>query len=511
MPVDPALQETLEACYANIGVFGKTFLPETFVQPFRAPHRAILDAIDSDAQKIVIAAPRGIGKTSIAKAVAERYIAYRAGHLLGYVSQSETLAMAQTENIKRELLTNKEIRKVFGSIKIATDDPDMDEQFSKHAWVAYGDVMVIPRGVGQQIRGFLFKNYRWDLLIIDDMENRAELDNPENRRKNKDWFYADVIRSVDRYTNKYRIIYIDTVKHAESLIAELLEDPNWYSVRLEAFDDNYQTTIPELYSNAEIQQEVESARKNGTLDILYMELRNIVVASETRTFRTEYFKYYEEAALAGQELENVVIVDPAKTVQMTAADSAIVGIGVNYMNGAIYIRDVVSEKMFPDRIIEEAFEMALRLGAHVIGVEVTGLEEFIKQPFENYMQVKGPRYAVELIWLKARGGDPGGEKGKVKRIGALQPYYRQGYIYHNKSCCAKLESQLFNFPKSGLVDVADATAYIIEMLELGGRYFQVPPSELGASSEFAGVGSRGPYDEFAELTYDPPLTDWRLV
>ena len=82
-----------------------------------------------------------------------------------------------------------------------------------------------------------------------------------------------------------------------------------------------------------------------------------------------------------------------------------------------------------------------------------------------------PLTALNLSGLKARGGTPEGEKGKIKRIGALSPYYRQGYVYHNRNNCAKLEGQLLSFPRSGLVDVADATAYIIEVLELGGRYF----------------------------------------
>ena len=100
----------------------------------------------------------------------------------------------------------------------------------------------------------------------------------------------------------------------------------------------------------------------------------------------------------------------------------------------------------------------------------------------------------ELIWLKARGG-----MKKELRIKELVPYYRGGYIYHNASCITmkKLEQQLLMFPRSALWDVMDCTAYLIEMLELGERYFSPKdnPNDIEA--------------EYSELEYDKPIEDWR--
>lgn len=460
----------------------------------------MLNAIDSGHQKICIAAPRGLGKTSLARALVEKSILFRDYEFIPYISNSETIATMQTENIKRELLSNREIRRIFGSVQINADDPELDDSFSKQSWVAFGSSLVMPRGAGQQVRGLLYKNFRPQLIVIDDLEKKEELENPENRRKLKEWFYSDLLKCVDRYSNKWRIIYIDTLKHYDSLLQELLTDPEWYSLRLDLCDDNYVSQAPHLISTEELKREVESHRAKGMLDVFYMEYRNLPISKEDATFRQEYFKYYEERDLDNKVVENVVIVDPAKTANMHSADSAIVGIGIDYSHNAIYIRDIVSGKFFPDDLYDELFAMRRRLNAHVVGIEVTGLEEFIKQPITNEMLRRGPADAFEPVWLKARGGAPDGEKGKIKRIGSLSPYYRQGWIFHNKSNCAKLEAQLLSFPRSGLVDVADATAYVIELLELGGRYFTAPdydPNELE--------------DEFSSLEYDAPLEDWRIV
>jgi len=489
------LTDILALCYQSTGVFCKTLLPEAFITPWSALHNEMLTAIDSGHQKICIAAPRGLGKTSLARALVEKSILYRDYEFIPYVSNSETIATMQTENIKRELQTNREIRRIFGNIEINSDDPELDESFSKQSWVAFGNTLIMPRGAGQQVRGLLYKHYRPQLIIVDDLEKKDELENPENRRKLKEWFHGDLLKCVDRYSDKWRIVYIDTLKHYDSLLQDLLNDPDWYSIRLDLCDDEYNSLAPHLISSDELKREAESHRLKGMLDVFYMEYRNLPISKEDASFRQEHFKYYEEIDLDNQQLENFVIVDPAKTANMHSADSAIVGIGVNYSTNAIYVRDIVSGKFFPDKLYDELFAMRRRLRAFRVGIEITGLEEFIKQPILNEMLKRGPGDSFEPIWLKARGGAPDGEKGKIKRIGSLSPYYRQGYIYHNKNNCAKLESQLMSFPRSGLVDVADATAYIIELLELGGRYFEVPDDVTESTSE----------DEYADLEYELPL------
>ncbi|MCK4814577.1 hypothetical protein KA005_02310 [bacterium] len=90
---------------------------------------------------------------------------------------------------------------------------------------------------------------------------------------------------------------------------------------------------------------------------------------------------------------------------------------------------------------------------------------------------------------------------KELRVKELVPYYRGGYIYHNASCATikKLEQQLLMFPRSALWDLMDCLAYIIEMLELGERYFS--PSENPDDVEA----------EYKELDYDMPMENWRYA
>lgn len=521
--MDKELQQIHALCSVSTQMTAKTFFPERFSLPF-APkvHGEIFKLIDGPDNKIAIAAPRGWGKTStVALGLLSRYIMYRLTGFIVYINKSHEAASLQTENLRRELVTNRMIRHFFGHFKHRdVNKSEFDEVFSKKAWVAY-NTLVWPRGAGQQVRGVLFKNDRPGLIVIDDLEDPEHIENPDYRRRQFEWLYADVVKAVPRMGKAamdYKIVYIDTLKHEDSVLQKLLDSPEWKSIRLEACDDNFKSTAPEFMSDEQVLKEWNDHQEAGQSDVFFRELRNLPISTKDSAFRREYFHYYnvieenrkeDDLSITDAELQNnqnietVTILDPAKTAKIHAADSAIVSVGIDLQNARLYFRDAVSGKMYPDEIYDELFGMALRTNTKVIGVEETGLAEFIKQPIKNEMfkraSTKGGHF-YELIWLKARGGQ-NGEKGKALRIKELIPYYRQGHIFHNKSCAMtpKLEQQLLMFPRSKLWDLMDCFAYVIEMLELGERYFS-PQDNLEDIEA-----------EYDELEYEEALEGFEIV
>ena len=495
MKLDPEIVDHLSYASKSVRYTSKYLFPEMFYSPFTQLHNDIWRLVDSGHPKIAIAAPRGIGKTTIAKTIASKGILFRDVNFITYISNSFTFASQQTENIKRELVSNQTVRRLFGSIKTSDIPKDLEEQFSKEAWVSFGNTLVLPRGSGQQIRGLNWANHRPQLIIVDDLEDKDEVKNEDNRKKQRDWFFSDVMKSVNRYKNDWRFIYIDTLKHEDSLLALLLDSPDWLSVTLSICDDNYNTLIPEYMSNEEIQLELETHRRDGLLDVFYMEYMN-KLTGEHSGFKPEYFKHYKESELENKAgIENFIIVDPAKTVNPASAESAVICIGIDNKNQRYLVRDIVAEKMMPDELYNEVFDMAARWGVMAVGIEETGLNEFIKQPFTNEMMKRGVHF--EVVWLKPRKGEK-----KEQRVKQLVSYYRQGEIWHNEVCCGPLEAQLIPFPRSKRWDIMDALAYMIQMLEVGMRYFG-PPDDYGDDPE----------EEFRELEEYvlPAVGSWRCV
>lgn len=490
------LEEQLALAYASTEYFCKYFYPEVYEAPFSGLHRQIFNVLDRRAPRNVIAAPRGFGKTSIARTFCIKAIVYGLAKFIVYISNSATSAELQTENIKFELLSNATLRKLFGAQKadsVKEGDFEIPEMFSKKSWVSAGGTLVYPRGSGQQIRGLNYRGARPDLFVIDDLEDTETIGNEEIRKKRKFWFHGDVLKAVSQFRgmgNKHCFVYIDTLKHEDALLADLLEDPEWNPLRLQLCDDKFHSLAPEFKSDEDIMKEVDYHRKHHIMDIFFREFRNLPVSSEDATFQQKYFKYITIQELLNRApLEYFVIVDPAKTVNPTSAQTAIVGIGVDRNSHMVVVRDVDAGYYTPDETINRAFMMCKQLGARVLGVEVTSLNEFITQPIRNEMFKRGEFY--ELIELKARAK-------KEDRIAKMVSYYRQGYVYHlSGGVCDALESQLLSFPYSKLWDIMDATAYFIEMLDLGERYFEPPAYE-------------DPEEEYAELPDDEPLGDWRV-
>lgn len=509
--MDQELQQIHSLCSINTQVVAKTFFPERFSMPFAENvHGKIFDLIDGPDNKVVIAAPRGWGKTSIvALALMARYILYRHTGFICYINKSFDAASLQTENLRRELVTNRMIRSFFGSVKPKAVDTEFEEVFSKKAWVAY-NTLVWPRGAEQQVRGVLYKNDRPGLFVIDDLEDKKKVMNDDLRKDLKNWFYSDVLEAVPQLHRNWKIVYIDTLKHEDSLLQHLLSSPDWASVRLEACNDNLESTAPDFVSNEIIQLKWQEAVNAGETDTFFQELRNLPISSKDSAFSKDYFRYYNVPNDIGyrecdvkktdadiqsdRNIETVVLLDPAKTVKIHSAESAIIGVGIDLTSAKLYVRDAISEKMYPDEIYDALFGMGTRLGAKVLGIEETSLNEFIKQPIKNEMFRRGSFF--ELIWLKARGG-----MKKEHRVKELVPYYRGGYLYHNASCATtkRLEQQLLMFPRSALWDLMDCLAYIIEMLELGERYFS--PKENPNDIE----------SEYKELEYDDPISNWRDI
>ncbi len=466
---DPDIHSLMVECATSTKVTCQTLFKERFWLPFCDLHDLIFRILDDDSiHKVAIAAPRGFGKTSISTiAYPAKRIMFREKKFIVPISATATKAVTDGENLKRELMHNRAIKQFFGPMKTT--------QFSKEQWVTETGTMVMPRGGGQQIRGILYDIHRPDLIIADDLEKPDEVQNDELREKLKTWWFTDVCNSINRARDDWKIIIVGTILHEDSLLVNLLEDPEWYSVRLSICDDNLKSNWPDFMSTEKVRALHADHVRRGALDEFYREFRNIPVSTEDAVFKSEYFKHYDEKDMKYVPTENVVIVDPAKTVKVQSAETAIVGVGLNLDNSGIFVRDVVHKKLYPEEIYDEAFAMMARLGANVLAVEVTSLNEFIKQPIMNEIQARGLPYG-EPVWLHARAK-------KEERIKALAPFYRLGYMYHNIRCCGGLEGQLLSFPRARLWDIMDALAYIVELMHLGERYF-APANLKGDEDEY---------------------------
>lgn len=495
-------EDILAESYKSLEVFSKVFLPHIFTSPFCDGHREIFDALqDKKRQKIAIEAPRGFGKSSIVNlAFPMHQLVFQEIRYLVPISCSSSKAVEQSENLKNELMSN-ETMKALGFPALQTKD-----DWSKDQWLTSTGIKVLPRGAGQQIRGLNHRGARPDLLIPDDLEDPTDVKNELIRDKTKRWFFTDMLNSVDKKRDDWYVRVVGTPLHEDSLLENLFDKnqaKDWHTIRIRIADDNFEALYPEYFSTARIKTISDEYRANGILDEFYREYMCSVTMGSDGSFSSSMFRYYDEADIVkNRQVENIVIVDPAKTTTSASDYTAIVCVGVDVSTNKLYVRDVINARLHPDQIISESLAMAERYRARVLALEVTSLHEHVTYPFKNEM-VRSRRF-FEFVELKARAK-------KEDRIRMLLPFYRGGHVFHNKSCCNALEGQLLSYPRSKYWDVMDALAYVVQVLDMGLQYFQ--PDDLPAdSAEAIAAEYRQLQEEDMEYVGNrTPRDDWRLV
>lgn len=502
---DTEFQDIIDKCYDSLEEMAYTLFPDTFFLPFSDGHREIMRILDDDSiQQAVISAPRGFGKSTLCTLKQSSDILFRRRKFIIPVSNSSTQAVLDSESLKDELLTNEAVTQLFGMRKARKADVRSD--FSKESWIMYtpedtAGTMILPRGSGQKIRGIKFGRHRPGLIIVDDLEDDEAVESEEQRAKLKRWFFSSLKGSVDKHSRNWRIVVVGTPLHEDSLLRNLIEDDNWESLELSICTEQYVSNWPELYSDDDIKAMVNEYKDQGELDLFYREYMGRHIATEDAVFKSEYWsnRYYDEGTeklWENKDIVNVVILDPAKTVKIHSSETAIMCIGIDAMHRRLYIRDLVAEKLYPDEIYKEFFGMIDRFHAKVAGVEVTSLNEFIKQPMENQMMMENRNVHIE--WLEARGK-------KEERAAALVPYYRQGLVWHNMIATGPLEAQLLSFPRSKRWDCIDVLAYVIILMEKLGIYFHHQSWQ-----EYVDNTAQPELESAMGMDFSKPLEGWRI-
>jgi len=498
--------ELMAICYLDSALMAKSLFPEAFRAPFSELHYKYFDFIDNcECPRKAVIAPRGFGKTTIDEFWVKKKTLYRDKRFIGYLTNSGDIAEITSEGIKTDVMSNELVRKIFGDVSTSKVE-GVKEKWSQKAWIANGYTMILPRGYGSQVNGLKWGVFRPDLWVIDDLEDRVEIRSAEQREKLRKWFEAVLMFTFSQYTSEqdnWEIIYTDTIKHQDALMCHLQEDKNWEVLNLPVCDKTYHTLAPSFKTQEEIDAIVEDKRSKGEMDIFAMEMMGLAQSEETKDFKASWIKYYNEndedfVKRVRPRIINILIWDPAKTKNPKSADTGLVIWGLDLEYNAFYARLCVGEKLSVAEQHDRVIQLAEWYKIQALGIEVTSLEDHILYPFRNECQRRKKFWiASNIVELKARSGKgelKGEEGGKEGRIALLHPYYEKGLVWHDKVGANRLEQQLLG---SRLRDVADAAAYLPQMLMKGMKFMQ---PTLGVEDDPFTIEQ-----EYQQLEYEAPL------
>ena len=139
---------------------------------------------------MAVAAPREFAKTTVCTfGYVLHQICFRRRHFILIGSDTEDLASDLTGYLYLELLYNERLHQDFG--ELAKGNKPVND------FVTLNDIRIKARGRGQRLRGLKHKQWRPDLVILDDLENDTNVRNPEIVQSILDWVKSAVYPAVD--------------------------------------------------------------------------------------------------------------------------------------------------------------------------------------------------------------------------------------------------------------------------------------------------------------------------
>ncbi len=480
--------------------FGRAYFPHYFSRPSPEFHRE-LDAIwqqgvlkgryplNSQIAKEIsrlpgcrraVAAPRGHAKsTTLTFKGTMHAVLYGYKHYPIILSDSSDQAEGFLENIRVEFEENGLIQEDFGNLQ--------GKVWRNNVILTSTNIKVEAIGSGKKIRGRKHRNWRPDLLVLDDIENDENVRTPEQRTKLSNWFNKAVSKAGDDYTD---IIYIGTLLHYDSLLAHTLTNTGYKTIKYKAvlaFSDAVELwkQWEDIYTDLANETHQEDAKeffeahreemlagtqvlweeKLSYYDLMKMRIdegeaafnseeQNEPINPDDCLFQEEWFDYYNEAETDFKDRNYVFFgfVDPSLGKTKHSDFSAIITLAKHKVTGYMYVFDADVERRHPDRIIEDILEKERRLrrdygrGYKKFGCETVQFQWFLKEELVKASARAGLYLPVEEVPQTT---------DKVLRIQTMQPDVKNKYIKFNRRHKRLLE-QMVQFPMGAHDDGPDA-------------------------------------------------------
>ena len=412
-------------------------------------HQEIIQAWHSDHPRVVTEAFRDGGKSTVGEEVFIIKAAlreFRNGIILG---SSETRAKERLLAIKTEIETNEYLEELFGTLAGST--------WGETNIVLSNGVAIRAYGSGQSLRGAKHLEQRPDFAWIDDLEDEETVKTPEARTKMLRWLYRAFMPALAKGA---QIRFTGNRLDPEAVIVQVAKDKGWrhqrYPIMHQVVDGKdlpdlppgrWAPTWPGKYDLPWVASKRQEYIRMGLLSDFNCEYMCEADDPETKTFRSEMIKVRPrvrtwEATYA--------VYDPARTIKASSASTG--KVVFSWIGNRLIIWDGGGYLWRPDELIDDLFRTDDEFRPIAIGVEDTGLNEWVLQPLRQQQVLRSQ--SIPLRALNA-------PRDKLSFIRGLQPFFKAGEVEFAQDL-PEAKAQLLGFP-TGRIDFPNALAYALMM------------------------------------------------
>lgn len=422
-------------------------------------HDEIEKFLARPANKKLVLIPRGHLKTAIVtKAFAIKSILNNPNIRILLANQVWDKSREMLSEIKGHLEGKSELPKLFGNFVSGRWNEEKIEVAQRTKSLAAPTIGTT--GVEAEMTSTHF-----DLIILDDLMGLQNYKTKDQRDKVRA-FYRSMINLLEPNGT---LIVLGTRWHQDDIYQTILDNERqYYDVMVRSVVEEGKIIFPKkfnlkfdpvrkvwAYTPDKCMDYIQFLKQSTGADF-FSQYMNNPVDDENQLFKTSYFKHYAQRP---DNLFVVMTVDPAISEAQYSDYTGIVVAG-RAPDGKIFVLDTLRGKWgSPKEIVDQIFLMRDKWRPTVVAIEENGFQKSLRYWAEDEMKRTNIFFPIETL------KSPVKRDGLVKeyRIKALEPYYRNGLVYH-QSWMKDLEEELAQFPRAKHDDLSDALSWQLEFL-----------------------------------------------
>lgn len=414
--------------------------------------------LNRKSRKKMILIPRGHLKTSVVtKAFSIQQVLRNPNVRILIANQVWDKAREMLYEIKQMFTDKSDLPKLFGNF--VSDRWREDDIVVRQRTRALAAPTIGTSGVEAELT-----SSHYDVIILDDLQGLQNYQTPEQREKVKRYYRS----MMDLLEPGGLLIIIGTRWHLDDVYQYIIDnEAEYFDITVRKVVENGKIIFPRKFNkkfDPVLKSWVET--KEPTMDFInYLKKRpseefasqymNEPIDSENQIFKKDYFKYYDRRP---ERLYVSMTIDPAISEKQSADYFAINVSGMDE-NYKIYVLDTLKGHWKVAESIDNIFTMYEKWHPSAVGLEVIAYQKALKSWLEEKMRERGVYFPITELRRNTN-------ESKEFRVKALEPFYRDGNIFH-APWMKSLEQELLQFPKGKHDDEIDALASQLDLLVPG--------------------------------------------
>lgn len=452
---DVSLEQVREACKTSLHFLCTQILGYT---DWDTIHDDMEKFINRKSARKLMLIPRGHLKTAmVTKGFAVQSVLRNPNVRILIANQVWDKSREMLGEIKQMFTDKSDLPKIFGSFM--SDHWREDDIVVRQRTRALAAPTIGTSGVEAEST-----SSHYDIIFLDDLQGEKNFQTPEQREKVKRYYRS----MIDLIEPGGLIVVIGTRWHLDDVYQYIMDnEKEYYDIMVRQVVENGRIIFPKKFQKKfdPVTKQWVSVDSHCMDYINYLKKRpseefasqymNNPIDAENQIFKKEYFKTYSDRP---QRLFVSMTIDPAISEKQSADYFAInvAGMDENYK---IYVLDTLKGHWKVAESIDNIFSMYQKWHPSVVGLETVAYQKALKSWLEEKMRDRGVFFPITELKRNTN-------ESKEFRIKALEPFYRDGLIFH-APWMKGLEEELLQFPRGKHDDEIDALASQLSLLVPG--------------------------------------------